>query len=506
VKKLLGSTLALVLLVPTMANAELLKNLQIGGSLDVEGVDGNNLTDFNKKNYDELNTVLTRLNVKADWDLLDDVHAHISLDKYDSAWGSNPLNGYNNFQQNAQGTFDAPAGSASGNNNPSASQSVNGVLNSLLVDEAYVKVKGMFGSVDATVGRQFYGDKGDLVAYYGPHDFYGMAVTALDAARLDWQGDKVGVTVIGSKLYAAGQYGNINGNTYYYAGYEGFNPTLSNSYDQTLWGIVANVKPTDNASGAVSLYYRDTVNSGTTAAGGGVAADDMLYVLDLKGKITAGGAWLKAEYAKDFGQDRPDTNTKDQNYDGWAFLLDLGDKVDVNNVGALTGWGQLAVGSGSNGRNSASGIFQGVAGDYRPGDIYGRFFTTGYGYSAGEVTGFNNSNWNNSSVGGLVVIGAGVKVNPASLSKLTVGASWWNFRYQNADTAALVSNGANNGNGFIGNEYDLDATWKQSENVSVTLSGGTFQPGNFIKAVNASNGNKGNNPATLLAADFHLKF
>ena len=34
---------------------------------------------------------------------------------------------------------------------------------------------------------------------------------------------------------------------------------------------------------------------------------------------------------------------------------------------------------------------------------------------------------------------------------------------------------------------------------------GTFQPGNFIKAVNSQAGNP-NNPATLLAADFHLKF
>ncbi len=496
-KKLLGSTLALALLLPAGVNAEVFKNLQVSGGVDVQGVDGNNLTDFNTKNYDNISTVLTRITVKTDWDLLDNVHAHISLNDNTQAWGANPYSGnyaYTNYY-NTKGI-------------PNGSQSVGNELYALFMDEAYVKVKGMFGDVDATIGRQYYGEKGDIVAYFGPHDYFGMGVTSLDAARLDWQGDKVGVTVLGSKMLAANQYINTNPTEY-----DAFCPTCNNSGDQTLFGIVVNAKPSDNVSGAVSLYDRTTTNS---VSNGVVQPDDTLYVADIKGKVTAGGAWLKAEYAKNFGQYRPygspTSGEVDANYDGWAFLADLGDKVDVNNVGALTGWGQLAVGSGANGRNvnSGAGVFQGIAGDYRPGDIYGQFLTLGNTQN-GTFNSYNGSNWSNASVGGLVVIGAGAKITPASLSKLTVGASWWNLRYQNADAAALIAGSPapgvynNNGNGFIGNEYDLDVTWQQSENVSVTVSGGTFQPGNFIKAVNASNHN-GNNPATLLAADFHLKF
>ena len=71
-----------------MANAELLKNLKVSGSLEVDAVDANNVTDFQTKKYDTINTIQTRLMVHADWDVLDDVHAHISLDKNDRTYGT----------------------------------------------------------------------------------------------------------------------------------------------------------------------------------------------------------------------------------------------------------------------------------------------------------------------------------------------------------------------------------------------------------------------------------
>ncbi|MDE2291520.1 MAG: hypothetical protein KGL53_05505, partial [Elusimicrobia bacterium] len=45
-RKLLATTLAAGLLVPAVANAEILRNLKVDGSLDVQAVSGRNVTDF----------------------------------------------------------------------------------------------------------------------------------------------------------------------------------------------------------------------------------------------------------------------------------------------------------------------------------------------------------------------------------------------------------------------------------------------------------------------------
>jgi hypothetical protein len=294
VKKLLGSTLALVLLVPTMANAELLKNLQVSGSLDVADVSANNITDFSTTKYDKLNTIQTRLMVGADWDLLDDVHSHISLLKNNRTYGS-------------------------------GAETLTSVQSDIIVQEANVKIDKLFGALDTKVGRQYYGDPGDMVIYFGPRNDYGLTVTALDGATFVWSGDKVGAKVLLAKV-------SNNGLT--------TSPTNLTSNDfanVTIAGVDVNVKPSDNASGNAYLYDRETVNSGGTTVTG-VQGNDYLYVAGLKGKVTMGGAWLKAEIAKDFGTNRNVTAvtgvpTTSGNYTGMAGLLELGDKVDVANVG-----------------------------------------------------------------------------------------------------------------------------------------------------------------------------
>ncbi|MFI5350654.1 MAG: hypothetical protein ACHQ2Z_13995, partial [Elusimicrobiota bacterium] len=286
-KKLLGSTLAMALLVPTMANAELLKNLKVSGELDVDAVSANNVTDFNTAKYDDLSTVQTRLMVHADWDVLDDVHAHVSIDKLNRNWGTGP-------------------------------ESLTVVQGALTVDESYVKIDKLFGGLDTTLGRQYYGDQGDLVIYFGPKsNLYGMPITALDGARFDWKGDKTGVTVLASKVV-----GSALG--------------VTDSGNIDLAGVDVHVKPMDNLTGSVYLYDRTTINESPAL---GVVGNDYLYLLGLKAKWTAGGAWVKGEFDKDFGENRAVPGTSGVNYTGTAAKLDLGYKADVSNVGALTGWG-----------------------------------------------------------------------------------------------------------------------------------------------------------------------
>ncbi len=89
-KKLLGSTLALAMFLPTGASAELLKNLKISGQLDVQTTSARNVIDFVTRptqgtftngNNDRIGHAHTRTMVSGDWDLLDDVHARITLVK-----------------------------------------------------------------------------------------------------------------------------------------------------------------------------------------------------------------------------------------------------------------------------------------------------------------------------------------------------------------------------------------------------------------------------------------
>src|SRR5581483_9562975 len=125
----------------------------------------------------------------ADWDLLDDVHSKITLTKNDSTWGT----AGNNPQNNAASQ---PIGSTNvGNAN-------NGVLGNVFVDQANFRVDKVFGAVDTTLGRQFYGNSGDMIVYFGPSDkaLYGLPVNAIDAARFDWSNDMIGITGIAGEI------------------------------------------------------------------------------------------------------------------------------------------------------------------------------------------------------------------------------------------------------------------------------------------------------------------
>lgn len=450
-KKLLGSTLALALLVPAFANAELLKNFKASGSIDIDAVSANNVGDLNTSNYDHLNTVQTRVLVNGDWDLLDDVHAGVTLNKNNRTYGA-------------------------------AAESLTGVQGATVFQQANVKIDKLFGMIDAKLGRQFYGEAGDMVIYYGPRNDYGLTVTALDGGRFDWNGENVGVTVLGAKIAPASALG------------------VKDTGDTNLWGVDVHVKASENLGGAVYGYSKKTINSGNAAlTGNGVVGNDKLYVVGVKAKATMGGAWIKGEIAKNFGVNRTGIRsdggyTFTGNYTGMAARLNGGIKADLNNVGALTGWADAGIGSGGSTGNRA---FQAIAGDYRPGGIAGRFWTgNGSAVDLGSTSGLS-STVNGGTLGNRVDVGAGVKVTPSALAKLTAGLSWWNYRVQNA--AALPA-GAK-GNKFLGNEYDLDLNWAHSENVSVSAGVGSFQPGRAYIVSQAAI-----NPATLCYADFNVKF
>ena len=449
-KKLLGSALAVAFLfMASQARADLLKNLKFNGSIEMDATSANNVLDFNTSQNDRISAAQTRVMLGMDWNLLDDVHAVVTLSKNDRVYGSGD-------------------GESIGSNH---GQSLTQIENTVYVEQAYFKIDKVFGRLDSTFGRQFYGDEGDLIIYYGPHhNQYGMTVTAIDAGRFDWNAEKFYVTGVVGKGYFAGN--NI-------ASYG-----ADIQYQQDLRGLVAGTKGIENVDGKIYLWNALTHMTGNTTfeASPATVANDNLYVLGLKVKGKYLGAYGSFEIAQNFGSSRynpvgPAPLTHAANYCGRAFLFDLGYKADVANVGNINPWGELGIGTGGNYGTGADNNFYSIASDYRPGAIYGRFDQTAALLMAWNVYWHGANDPASSGLTNRVIWGVGVKTTPTYLNKLTAGLAYWDYRFQqmypNETWAA--------GNRHIGGEYDLTAEWKHSENVTLSGALGTFQPGGHIK-------------------------
>ncbi|MDE2038790.1 MAG: hypothetical protein KGO96_08045 [Elusimicrobia bacterium] len=486
IKKLLGTSLALSLMLPYgTAQAELLKNFKFSGQLDWQATSANNVTDFathgkadgtapasltagHKTARDRIGDMQTRLMLNMDWDLLDDVHAKVSLGKTDRTWGT---------AGNVDGHFDA------GTPGPQAIDAA-GVLGATFVDQAYVKIDKVFGTVDATLGRQFYGDPGDLIVYFGPSvkALYGLPINGIDALRVDWSNDMVGVTGIAGKI--------ANGAS--------TNATIPQT-GTDLTGINAMLKGHEDMNLGAYLYNRVIHNVGAAGAPPDLASaggkNDNLWVLGAKGKYMMGNSYVSGEIAKDFGENRQ-TETAllagSRNYTGWAFKLDAGTRMDMA-MASVKPWAEFGYGSGdSNSKSATNRDFTAIFGDYRPGDIYGRFANTSAAPLAFNITGAG-AGGAPTTLTNRVIWGLGVKATPASLDRLTVGLSLWDF---NAQTTNAVSVDTNlGGNKHLATELDLDATWKHSENVSFGTGVAMAQPGGAVKAALQST-----DPTTVSAA------
>ncbi|MCX5789787.1 MAG: hypothetical protein NTX64_14980, partial [Elusimicrobia bacterium] len=131
-------------------------------------------------------TVMTRVVAGLGWDLLDDVHAKITLRKNDRAWGTQGAAGQMNTTTNDQ-----------------AISGATGLFGTTFINEASVKVDKLFGALDTTVGRQFWGNSGDLIAAWGPKNNYGLYVTAIDAVSAMYANDMIEFAGIAGKAVDA---------------------------------------------------------------------------------------------------------------------------------------------------------------------------------------------------------------------------------------------------------------------------------------------------------------
>lgn len=166
-KKLLGLLLAMTMAWPVTASAEVLKNVDLKGEIQTIASDARH----DKGNMYKSGTnfrVLAGLSA----DLVEDVRANV-LFQYNDAWLS--------------GT--------EGN-------TVQNYWNDVRLAEANVVLSNLFCCLEATVGRQFYGDEDSAVMYFGPnHYVFGMnKAPSLDGAKLVYSDDFKTFTMLAGKL------------------------------------------------------------------------------------------------------------------------------------------------------------------------------------------------------------------------------------------------------------------------------------------------------------------
>lgn len=488
------------------ANAELLKNLRMGGQIDVQATSARNVTDFVTSPRatpaatsfnDRIGDAQTRVMVWLDWDLLDDVHSRLTFRKNDRAWGTTggQVIDHPNVQANSQ-TVGVNGG--------------NDILGNIYLDEAWFKIDKIIGQFDLTLGRQFYGDSGDAVIYYGPSDkaWYGMPVSAIDAGRVDW----VPFEWLAMSGLVAKQVGSNIGS--------------APQADTDVRGM--NFKMTFADWLGMSLYgwnrlIHRTGGLGTnpTQAGSG-GKNDNLFLVGYRFKLSGAGFWLKGEYDQNFGDNRVQgspTVAESSHYIGWAALGDVGWRGESDNAGMLAIWGHGAIGSGrTRTRENQNDGFVPINGDYRPGTVYGRFMPTNVfaGLGSGLASDFsatvaNNSFVPNPNLNNRVIWGGGLKMSPGFANKATLGVSYWDFRFHRWNkTPAQKTTEPYLGNSHIGSEIDVDLTWAHSENVGFGTGWASFQPGGAIyETVTPSGGSatgRGVSPVTVVYFDTRVRF
>lgn len=383
-KKVTGM-LAVVAFASSMASAELLKNFKADGSVEALGQVISNSTDFDSKKSDKYGDVKNRVLVNAGFDMNDDASAVVSLVKCDRSYGMN------------------------------TAQTPQNLLDNFYFEQAYLNLKGVFG-VDHKIGRQYYGNDGDIVIYYGPANWYTRGLSnspmAFDGWTTGWSKDKLAVGAAMAK---------IKENTGVAVG------TTNN--DKDLYGLTATYDYSEIVKPSFYIYELKDMST--------VGKLNNLEVVGVKANGKFMGFDYKAEYAMNMGKD----NATPKKYKGYALKANLDYAYEL--MGKWNFMGEFAMGSGNKAGSTSTSdkSFQAINANYRPGLILGGF---------GTITNLNNNTvWN-----------VGANWNPSKVEKLNLEAKYYDFAYTQKNSGGVKR---------IGGEADLIATWNHSQSVALKL-------------------------------------
>lgn len=254
-KKLLGLLLAMTMAWPVTASAEVLKNVDLKGEIQTIASDARH-----DKNGAYKSGTNFRVLAGLSADLVEDVRANV-LFQYNDAWLS--------------GT--------EGN-------TVQNYWDKVRLAEANVVLSNLFCCLEATVGRQFYGDEDSAVMYFGPnHYVFGMnKAPSLDGAKLVYSDDFKTFTMLAGKLVDAMTVTPPGGSP------------VTTVYDNwTVYGLDLKLNLTDTLTAQV--YGYDFMNSKYDAAN-----DEKRHegFYGAKATFAPEAATLSAEYARGYEANR----------------------------------------------------------------------------------------------------------------------------------------------------------------------------------------------------------
>ncbi len=420
-KKVIGM-LAVVAFANSMASAELLKNFKADGQVDVHAYSVNN-TDFNKGNSDKTANTDTRVMINAGFDLNEDVNAVVSVVKNNQQYGA-----------------------------ATRPESAQTILNQFFFQQAYLNLKNVFG-IDHKLGRQYYGNAGDMVVYYGPATMPYTAKFAPSIAAIDgWTG--------WYKFNVLNRDWNVNAIIAKQA-----MGTPYPSKDINVTGI--NAKTNVDRWNLNAYYYQKVDQTAAKAdyldIAGARANWECMFVKNLN---------IGLEYDMNMGRNR----FLATDYKGYAYKANVDYSMDLK--GKLAFSGEYAAQSGDkNLTDKNDKAFQAINSDYRPGIIMGSGFVGGAIWTAG--TGLTNYN-------------VGANWTPEKLNKLNVAAKYYNFANAEKNTAA---------DKHLGNEIDAMATWTHSASVSVNGYYAMFSPEKKNLGVGVKHDTE-----NMMGANFNVKF
>ncbi len=168
-KKLLGLLVVITMAWPTAASADVLKNVDLIGEIQTIASDvRHNDTGL----YDSGTN--TRVLAGLSAELVEDVRANLMFE-YVTAWNGN-----------------------------TSGESVDHYWQNVRLTEANVVLSNLFDCFEATVGRQFYGEDGSAVIYFGPTHYNAelgsLATNSIDALKVAYSDDFKAFTLIAGKV------------------------------------------------------------------------------------------------------------------------------------------------------------------------------------------------------------------------------------------------------------------------------------------------------------------
>ncbi|MDD2803936.1 MAG: alginate export family protein [Elusimicrobiales bacterium] len=435
--------LALVALVGNVANAELLKDFKYDGKIIVNGYATSNDQDEDSDAADKTSDVDSFVILNAGFNLTDDVDAVVSAVKCNQQYGR------------VAGESVA-AGTADG----------------FFMEQAYLNLKGVLG-IDHKIGRQYYGEEGDLIVRYG------TSMSNFDTTA--------GVLAVNQFTGAIG----VDGWTGWYAkdkltihaitAKNAANSVANPNTDQDLVGVVGGYDLMEPLKISAFIYEQKNYQDAANVAGA-KTADKMLDIVGVKGT----GKFMGFDYygilAKNYGHD----HNNDQNYTGTGFLA--GAKYDIELVGKWIFMGEMARGSGDKTSVSKNEQFMEIASDYRPSLIW-------------------NGVKGNAGIGNLTAWNLGAMWNTPMFEKLTLGGKLYHFGMtEKVASAGAGSTALPQETDTIGNELDLCAMWKHNENVTLKAYYAAFMPDSKYAKYAADEATAKDDMTTLVGAALSVKF